>query len=275
MGDSEWRVVRGVMMTDERISAYGGFAAPVEVLENAAAQINRQGLPMHVEHDLARPLRVRKVRAHVHNEDGVNQLRCEMEVHPDDAHWLDSLPGMSVTIMRPISRDAAFEGGVPGGVSISADHAWFDDDSLVAAESALIVDERCDETISIKRAYQFGIVPDPQIYVDVAYTVLLSIGASAIWDGVKVLWRRRRTPEGASADVPTTVNWTISGREHSVTGVIKTNDEAIAAQAIGSLKDATAAIFGVDGKRTDAVDKGSSKTVIEWDTDSETWTPPS
>ncbi|MHC9046268.1 hypothetical protein ACYX8G_16910 [Microbacterium saperdae] len=187
MSDSEWLAKRGIMMTDERISAYGGFSVPVEFLEDAAAQINRQGLPMQLGHDLARPLRVRNVRAYVHADEGVNQLWCNLEVHQDDVRWFETLPGMSVTMTLPIERDSRVGRGTRGGVTISADHAWFDDDSLVAAESALTVDERCDETISIKRAYQFGLVPDPQIYVDVAYAVLLSIGANVIWDGVKVL----------------------------------------------------------------------------------------
>ncbi|MFJ2551551.1 hypothetical protein [Microbacterium sp. NPDC087591] len=274
MSDSEWLAKRGIMMTDERISAYGGFSVPVEFLEEAAAQINRQGLPMHLGHDLARPLRVRNVRAYVHADEGVNQLWCNLEVHQDDVRWFETLPGMSVTMTLPIERDSRVGRGTRGGVTISADHAWFDDDSLVAAESALTVDERCDETISINRAYQFGLVPDPQIYVDVAYAVLLSIGANVIWDGVKVLWRRRRTPEGSSAEVPTTVNWTISTREHSVTAVIKTSDEATASKAIESLEHATAAVFGADERQAEGVHEGSSKTVIAWDADSSTWTPP-
>jgi hypothetical protein len=160
-------------------------------------------------------------------------------------------------------------------VMISADHAWFDDDALIAVESALTADERCDESVSIKRAYQFGLVPDPQIYIDVAFTVLLSIGANVIWDGVKVLWRRRRAPDESSVDVPTTVNWTISGPDHSVTAVIKTSDEATAAKAIESLEHATALVIGPGGKPTPAEDGRNSKSVISWDADSHTWTPPS
>ncbi|WP_449407310.1 hypothetical protein [Microbacterium maritypicum] len=275
MSDGEWRLMRGVMMTDERITAYGGFSVPVEFLEAAAAQINRHGLPMHVEHDLARPIRVRNVSAHVHHDGEFNQLRCELEVHRDDAPRFESLPGMSVTMMRPIDRDAELRVETWGGVTISADHAWFDDEALVAAESALIADERCDQGVSIKRAYQFGLVPDPQIYVDVAYAILLSIGASAIWDGVKVLWRRRRTPAGGIADTPTTVNWTISDSEHSLTAVIKTGDETNAARAIDSLEQATRAIFENHSNAVSAAEAANSKSVIVWDADSSAWTPPS
>lgn len=274
MSDGEWRVMRGIMMTDERISAYGGFSVSVQFLKSAAAQINRHGLQMHAEHDLARPIRVRNVRASVHSDGGVNQLRCELEVHREDASGLESLPGMSVTVMRPIERDAKLGSGTSGSVTVSADHAWFDDEALLAAESILTADERCDEKVSIRRAYQFGLVPDPQIYVEVAYAVLLSIGASAIWDGVKVLWRRRRTPEGAAPGTPTTVNWTISDREHTLTAVIKTGDEATAARAIDSLEQATAAMFEDHIKPASAAEDVSSKTVIAWDADSSAWTPP-
>ena len=262
-------------MTSEPIAAYGGIAFPVEILRGLAEKLDGRPIPFHLDHDLTKPLRIRAVEVYVRDRsDGISELRFRAEVHADDTHYIHSRPGISATVMSPLARDEHSPRRVDPQLQLSADHAWFDDEALIHAETRLIELGVDAQNLSVERAYQFAAVPDPQIYVDLALTVLLSVGSSALWDGIKLLFARRRTPPGGDATTPTTVNVEIAEGSRSLRAVVKTDDAEVARHAISAL-EAVAAEFQQIGRRGDATSPKSEPLETTWDESNQKWTPPS
>lgn len=258
-------------MTSEPIEAYGGISIPAEMLRDLAQQIEATEVPFHLDHNMSRPLRVRGFEAFVESRpDGIDELRFQAEIHEGDFHWLGSRQGVSATIMAPLARDQNGVRNDCAAMRLSADHAWFADDALIEAEEQLIARGIAREIIQVERAYQFSFVPDPQIFVDVAYPILLSIGASAIWDGTKKLFGQRRTPSGGDATAPTVVNVSIADGERSLKAVVTTSDEAVAQRAIESLDQAVKTFFQ---SSPISPPEEKRKTVTVWDDESGNWGP--
>lgn len=271
MSGLSWTSVHGIMMTSEAIDAYGGFQVPREILMGIAVSINAGGLPFHVNHRLDHPLRVRDLHAWVQTRpDGINELRFSATVHPDDARWVEEYGHVSVTMTTPIARDAVLADEGEAEVTVAADHSWFSDDALITAEADLLLAGVTSGGIRVQRAFQFGLIPDPQIFIDVTWTALQSIGANAIWDGVKRLFRlRRKRPEADT--IPTVINVTVRNGDRSVTSVVRTFDEAVAARAFDSLDRA------VDAVLHQPVQPDSQELqapTITWDDPNRGWTPP-
>ncbi|MDY0909518.1 hypothetical protein [Microbacterium sp. CFBP9034] len=278
MSEERWETVNGIMMTTERIGAYGGTGFDREMLESAAASIKANGLPMHVEHDLGRPIRVRNFDAFVENRaDGIDLLRFSVEIHPDDAHWANDLGSVSFTMTTPIDRPSGYVEPDAPEIAISADHAWFDDDAILAAETAMRSAGVAPELISAERALQFSFLPDPQIFLSVAMDLLTGLGSSAIWEGVLILFRSRRTPPGGDAEKSTTINLTLLNDESSMTAVIETNSEAVALRALDSVDEMVRAIRGqkVNSDAEAHLDAlPSEPSTVIWDDQARKWTPP-
>lgn len=261
-------------MTSEPIEAYGGVAFPSALLRSFAERMDGGRLPFHLDHDLTKPIRVRDVEIFAHDrDDGITELRFRAVMHVEDLHFIDSRPGMSATVMTPLARDEHSPGKPGAPLQLSADHAWFTDEALIDAEARLVQRGAQFDSLLVQRAYQFAMVPDPQIYIDVAASVLISVGASAIWDGIKVLIARRRTPPGADSSIPTTVNIEIADGSRSLRTVVTTADVEVAQRAIEAL-DAVATEFLQDGRRTSATSEHEASTSI-WDDNHRRWTPPS
>lgn len=270
MTDSAWVPVSGILMTSERIEAYGGIRIPTEILKDLAQQVNAGKIPWHLDHNLSKPLRIRRFGAFVESRgDGIDVLKFRAEIHKGDLHWMETRPGMSATIRTPLSGSAPDHVGA--AVSVSADHAWFADDALVEVAEQLVAQGVDHELIRVERTYQFGFVPDPQIFIDVVYPVLLGIGSSAIWDGIKKLWSRRRVPKGADSATSNVVNVSITDGDRSLRAVVTTNDEAVAQRAMESLDSAVDAFFNSSPK---SLPEARSQAVTEWDDESRNWTPP-
>jgi hypothetical protein len=203
--------------------------------------------------------------------DGIDELRFSANVHPDDARWVEEYGHVSVMMTTPIARDAelADEGGAT--VTVAADHSWFSDDALITAEEDLVFAGMASGDVRVQRAYQFGLIADPQIFVDVTWTALQSVGASAIWDGIKRLFRlRRQRPEADS--IPTVINLTVRNGDRSVTSVVQTSDETVAARAFDSLDHA------VDAVLQQPIQPDSPELQAQpltWDDPNRGWTPPS
>lgn len=266
-----WTSVHGVMMTSEAIDAYGGFQVPREILMEIAAGIDAGGMPFHVNHRLDHPLRVRDLHAWVQTRpDGIDELRFSATVHPDDARWVEEYGHISVTMSTPIARDAQLPDEGEAAVTVAADHSWFSDDALITAEADLLLAGMTSGSVRVQRAFQFGLIPDPQIFIDVTWTALQSVGASAIWDGVKRLFRlRRKRPEADG--VPTVINVTVRNGDKSVTSVVRTSDETVAARAFDSLHRA------VDAVLQQPVQPDSPELQAQpltWDEQHGGWTPP-
>lgn len=257
-------------MTSEPIEAYGGIRIPTEMLETLAQQVNTGEIPWHLDHNLSKPVRIRAFKAFVEGrDDGIHALKFHAEIHEGDVHWIETRPGMSATIRTPLPGHVQHNDDA--AISISADHAWFADDALVEAEDQLVVQGVGRELIQVERTYQFGFVPDPQIFVDVVYPFLLSIGSSAVWDGIKKIWSRRRTPAGGDSAKPSVVNVSVTDGTRSLRAVVTTSDEAVAKRAIDSLDSAVAAFF--EGS-TPSDPEAKSRPVTVWDDENHTWTPP-
>ncbi|MDQ0077914.1 hypothetical protein [Arthrobacter oryzae] len=154
---------------------------------------------------------------------------------------------------------------------ISADHAWFDDGALIEAEEQLIIRGVGGELIRAERAHQFSFVPDPQIFIEVAYPFLLSIGSSAVWDAIKKVFGRRRTPSGGDKKALTAVNISIVDGDCSLNAVVTTNDEAVAQRAVESLDQALTSFFQ---NSPISAPEGNRKSVTVWEDASHKWTPP-
>lgn len=280
MSEEGWKIVEGTMMTTEGIEAYGGFSLDREALESAAASIRSNGLPMHLEHDLSRPLRIRHLDAFVESRaDGIDVLRFTAEIHPDDAHWAATLGGVSFTMTTPIDRPDEYVEPSARKISISADHAWFSDEAILATESKLQSGGIDHQLILGERAFQFSFVPDPQIFVSVAMDLLTGLGSNAIWEGILALFRSRRVPPGGDATKETTINVTLIDGDTSFTAVVETNSDAVALRALGGLDDLVRSVRG------DIVDVGAGEGAIEqqpavpppvvvWNDRSHQWVPP-
>lgn len=272
MTNPEWRPVQGILMTSEPIEAYGGLSISAEMLRNMAQHLNIGGVPFHADHKLSQPIRMRRFEAFVASRpDGVDVLNFRAEIHEDDQHWLESRPGVSATITAPLPRDESEAHIGDSPIRISADHAWFDDDALMAAEAGLLAQGIGRELLRVERAYQFSFVPDPQIFIEVAYTILLSMGSNALWDGVKKIFSRRRTPRGGDERTMTTLNISMQDGDRSLNAVISTNDEGVAERAMDSLDQAFTSFFA-DPQVSSP--EGTRKAVTVWDDESRDWTPP-
>lgn len=271
MTDSEWRSIHGILMTSEPIEAYGGVRIPSEMLADLAKQINAGEVPWHLDHDLSKPIRIRSFEAFVETRpDGIEELRFQAELHEGDLDWLKSRHGMSATVTTPLARDengARNEGAI---MRISADHAWFADDALVEAEEQLFRQGVGRELIQVERAFQFGFLPDPQIFIDVVYPFLQAMGPNVVWDAIKELFRRRRTPGGGDPNAPTVVNISIVDGDRSLKAIVTTSDEAVAQHAVESLDQALAAFF----QSPISPPEVNRKPLTEWDDESGNWTPP-
>lgn len=273
MPQDAWKTISGTMMTTERIGAYGGFRFSREALESAAAAIRLNGLPMHVEHDLRRPLRTRNIDAFVESrEDGIDMLQFTLEIHLDDAHWVDTFRAISFTITTPLPRPLEYLEPESPRVSLSADNAWFDDESILAAESAIRSNGVSSEDVLAERAFQFSFVPDPQIFMTVSVALLTGVAANALWSGVVHLFRSRRTPAGGNADRPTIVNLTLVDGDASMTAVVETESEVVAMRALENIDELVEALR--ERKGAQAKEEKVEPSAVVWNDTSGSWTPP-
>ena len=262
-------------MTSERIPAYGGIAFPREMLETVAESIRTGGIPLHVEHDRSKPIRSRSSDAFVRTRtDGIDELRFSIEVHPDDAHWFETRSGMSTTVTVPLDRPEGFAHPANPTLRLSADHAWFADETLLGAEAAFIAGGMEANSIYAERAYQFSFTPDPQIFVDISLGVLSSLGASGIWAAIAHVFRRRRTPDGGNPSQQTTINLTVKDGNRSVTAVIRTNDEAVANRAINKVDALGQRMLGGASTSGTANVTSAARDVVVWDDGAGKWIPP-
>jgi hypothetical protein len=267
MADTEWQTVHGTFMTSQPIDAYGGLAIPGAVLQDIARQIQEGEIPFHIDHDLSKPLRVRSLEVFVElRPEGYEALVFRAEVHADDVHWVQSRPGMSATLTVPIERDEGAQIVENASLQVSADHAWFGDDGLIEAETYFIDQGLGRDKLRVERALQFGLVPDPQIFITVVYPLLISVGAGAIWDGIKLLFARRRTPKGGVVDAPTVINMTVTDGTRSVTAVVKTTDGAVAKHAIDTIGPTVRDFFN------SPIPQSPATTV--WDEENHNWPLP-
>lgn len=96
----------------------------------------------------------------------------------------------------------------------------------------------------------------------------MSLGAAAIWDGIKLLFKRRRTPMGGDQSATTTLNITVVDGERSLNAVVATSEEAVAERALQSLEVVAKQFLG-------ATSDAHHRPLTVWDDENSEWTPPS
>lgn len=271
MSATHWRTFEAILMTSEAIEAYGGVAFPEQTLRDVAEQFRNKPIPMHLDHNLTRPVRVRSTEVYVEvRDDGVALLKMKAEIHEDDLPHLLSRRGMSVSMGVPLPRDADQPRNEEAALSLSADHAWFSDELLLDAEAALLRNGVSRGDLNVERALQFSFVPDPQIFVTVVLPFLVSVGANVLWDAVKFIFSRRRTPPGGSPLTPTVVNVSVVDGERQVVASVSTTDEAVARRAIESLDHAAQTLLETGQDSPQA----STRKAVIWHDESRRWVPP-
>lgn len=277
MPEPSWSAVRGIMMTSERIGAYGGIAFAPELLESVAESIRSRAMPLHADHDVTKAIRTRNTDAFVKaRPDGIHELHFTFEIHTDDLHWVESRSGVSVTLMAPLDRPEDFVEPTDPSVEVSADHAWFPDESLLNAERTLIAQGIEADAVATQRAYQFSFTPDPQIFITVTLGLLTSVAGSAIWASIAVLFRQRRTPVGGSATQPTTINYTVKNGDKSLTAKVQTSDKSVARRAFDELGETVQSILVERGSTSASSSTSPSTTssVVVWNDSLRQWVPP-
>lgn len=123
---------------------------------------------MHAHHDLTDAIRTRDVTAVVRDrEDGYHELVLNGEVHAADWDRVQHLSGMSVTIFVPLpDADPNAE------ITLAADAGWFDDADIATAAARVA----SHAPTASARAYQFGLIADPQIFVELSLAMLQGMG---------------------------------------------------------------------------------------------------
>ncbi|WP_206447667.1 hypothetical protein [Agrococcus sp. KRD186] len=264
--DAEWRKAGGILMTDAPIRAYGGLRIPREALEEFARRVTAGEVSLHAHHD--NRVRMRNLRVDVvDREDGVSMLRFVTDRHKGDDQWLWAIHPLSASLKMPLARDAQRVHRDDAALSLSADHAWFEDAVLIEAEQCLLASGVESDGLQVQRALQFASEPEPWILVDIALPSLTSLGAGALWAAIEVLLAGRTTPAHGDAGAASVVNVRITDGDRAVTAVVVTADEAVAQRAIGSLDQAVATVL------ERAASSSASESVTIWDERSSTWLP--
>ncbi len=253
-------------MTDAPIRAYGGLRIPRDALEDFARRVTAGEVSLHAHHDDR--VRMRNLRVDVvDREDGVSLLRFVTDLHKGDDQWLWAIHPLSASLKMPIARDAQRGHRADAALSLSADHAWFEDAVLIEAEQRLLASGVEPDGLQVQRALQFEFAPDPRIYVDIVLPLLTSVGASRVWGAIEALFAGRTTPAHGDTGAATVVNVRITDGDRAVTAVVVTADEAVAQRAIESLDQAVAAFLN------SAASSSVSGPVTLWDERSSTWPP--
>lgn len=262
--DAEWRKAGGVLMTDAPIRAYGGRRIPREALEEFARRVTAGEVSLHAHHD--NRVRMRNLRVDVvDREDGVSMLRFVTDRHKGDDQWLWAIHPLSASLKMPLARDAQRVHRDDAALSLSADHAWFEDAVLIEAEQRLLASGVESDGLQVQRALQFASEPEPWILVDIALPLLTSLSAGVLWDAIEVLFAGRTTPAHGDAGAATVVNVRVMDGDGAVTAVVVAADEAVAQRALGSLEEAVAPFFG----RPPA--SSAPEPVLLWHGDSSAW----
>lgn len=265
-------------MTSERIEAYGGIEFPREVLERAANSVRLGDIPLHVEHDLSRPIRTRNPDAFVKaRDDGIFELHTTFEIHGDDLHLLESRSAMSVMLTVPVPRAARYVEPVDPEMRIGADHAWFSDEVLIEAETSLSAAGVAPARILTERAYQFSFTPDPQIYLTIGFGLFVILGSSGIWTAVSKLLHGRETPRGGDPESPTVINITVVDGSNSIRGIIQADGERVARRAVNELGTLGDRLYAQSNRSEppapSPLSNGQSSSV-QWDDPNSRWVPP-
>lgn len=186
--------IRSRVATTHPIAAYGGIQLSESVLHDMAKALRTGAVPMHVGHDIRRPLATSNVDAGVEKlEDGYLAVWAEFDVDADA--WAEfeaerdasgAPGGISFSATEPITRDEQVRQAV---VAVAADASYFDDSTILRAAREL----ELVGTTGAERLYQFAFTPDPKVVLELATSVVTShrpkVLADALYNAARIFIR--------------------------------------------------------------------------------------
>ncbi|WP_028707647.1 hypothetical protein [Propionicicella superfundia] len=238
----EWSEIEAIVATTHRVEKYGGIRLSDSALADIADGLNSGGVPFQGHHDPLQPIRTRDLHAEIVTlSDGERAVRLTGFVHTDDWAEVGDVHGMSFATIEPLGRADGINPDAES-IELSADAAWFDDDTIAAACSIM----SAVATTNGNRLYQFSVVDDARMVLELGMNFVIALGpdlaASAVWDGVKlmlmaVLPKRRKLDPAATTRIE--LRTPLPGGE--VVAVIDTPDIETAKQAISAYSQAVEA----------------------------------
>jgi hypothetical protein len=207
------KLVRARLATTHAVDVYGGLQLGRNVMDDLAAAVKAGDLPMHLNHDIRRPLAVEIVDTGVEElPDG--EFAAWAEYLIDEKVWEDwqlelaaagAPGGMSFTFSVPISPSVQSAGAQ---AQIAGDAAHYSDDELT--EAAATLERVLSQATEADQLFQFNAVSMALVVIEFTNDVLASVGpnvlASALWDACKLLWRPGAAPHERS-------RFTVTARE--------------------------------------------------------------
>jgi hypothetical protein len=135
-------------------------------------------------------------------------------------------------------------------VVVSAERTWYTDETIrdsaeAIARSLASATENRQHAVSSGQLVQFPALPDAKIVIETTVALVNALGpnvvASAIWDGIKLLWNRRRFHDADpfGGERLTAIDVMIVDVDGTETiAAIKTNDQQVAHHAVSRVFDA-------------------------------------
>jgi hypothetical protein len=258
------------MATTHPIEAYGGIQLAPEALAQLAEQFNTGSVPFAANHNHLETMRTRNAKAYVRaRADGYSEVVAQIDVAKEDWERSGSMNGISFSTSDDIGQY-----GEDPGLYIYADASWFSDFDIVEAgrmtnDRLLTTADPAYTGLKVGRYFQFSIIPDAKIVLEVGWTLFIALGpnlvASAIWDGVKHLFAKRKLQKVTEDNArPTTIDMHIQNGQSKIVAVVTTDDEHIAKVAIDSLAGAIQNLTS-----------NEQRVVLEWKAGDEKWVNPS
>lgn len=192
--------VRARLATTHPVEVYGGLRLGRNVMEDLARAVKAGDLPMHLNHDVRRPLQVEIIDTGVEElPDGEFAAWAEYLVDEDaweawqaEVKAAGAPGGMSFTFSIPIGRPTAES--TPAEAQLAGDAAHYSDDELSGAAAAL--QSVVSVEVEAEELFQFNAVSVAMVVIEFTTDLLASLGpnllASALWDACKLLWRPGR-----------------------------------------------------------------------------------
>jgi hypothetical protein len=186
MDDMAKITVEGMIVSSERVAAYGGVRLSEEAVHSVAEQLKNGSIRFGLHHDprLALEHEVLDV-FETRGDDGILRAFARIEVDEDEWNRVGGpdLGGWSVSASEPAYGDQD-----SASLVIAADAHWFDDAALKATYDGL--QDRSD-SVSVSRLYQFSAVPETVVLIELVLSqvppFVLGIAVNWVYDGLKHL----------------------------------------------------------------------------------------
>ena len=212
----ESEIVQGFVATDDVVPVFGGVQLTEQALREMAEALSDGTVPMLANHDPRRPIEAKVLVAEVRStERGTRGVWMEVEV-PTGA--MDGMRGFSFG-----ASVTAFSVGPAGAPSVGlfADPSRNTEAEVEEAANALAA---AGVRVEGGAYLQFALAPEAVVLLTIGLEVLVSLGAAAIWDGIKKLVRR---------DEPNELRFQVDRPDgEKVTALVRTTDPDVAKAAI-------------------------------------------